>query len=121
LLLVNFKSWRELSHFSSIIGSSILNLPNFGEYDQLIYQGQAFLEGKVHYWINKPWSFFALQSLELGVLPALIFYILVWKNYNLKKQNSMDNALQCTCFLIALIFGPKWAVYYLINPFKKLD
>jgi len=121
LLLVNFESWRELSHFSSIIGSSILNLPNFGEYEQLIYQGQAFLEGKVHYWINKPWSFFALQSLELGILPALIFYLLIWKNYNQKNQNSMDNAMQCTCFLIALIFGPKWAVYYLINPFKKLD
>lgn len=118
LILQELRSWRELSHFSSIYGAGLAHPPAFGEYSERIYEGQKALGGAVFYWIESPWSLFALQCLEFGLVPAVVFSLIIWRLFYVPTRSGILSGIQVTLFLCALFLAPKWAVYLLINPLK---
>lgn len=119
LMLYELRSWREISNFSSFWGASWVTLPAYGDYAETIYRGQMVLSGEYQVWINKPWSFFALQCVELGKIPALLIFFGLWRLFYIKTENHVKNGLQVAIYSFAIFLGPKWVVFLLINPFKN--
>lgn len=117
--LIQFRSWRELSHFSSVLGANWISFPKFGDYSSLMWEGQEWGNRPIYEWISFPWSLFGLWSLEFGRLASFIFLTVVWSLYYRPVNSKLEFATMLTFFVIAWVFGPKWIVYMLIFPLRE--
>ena len=121
---INLGSWRELSTFSGIYGSSLISSPSGGElWGVRMFEGQTTQAPSVYTaasWLQSPWSLAAMWSLEFGFLATTLLILLIAKNQSSITFVNVARKRRCSVLVAACFFGlilaPKWCVFFFLIP-----
>lgn len=109
-------SWREFSTLQTFMGADIINWPRLGSWEE-VYSIGSWSYSEYH-WIDSQWSISAVFLAEFGIVPTLAIVIISWRIYYVRTDDVFENASQITLFLMAVLFGPKWGLFFFLNPLK---
>lgn len=115
-ILTQTFSWREFSTLQAFMGADIINWPRLGNWEEVSAAGSWSYSQ--YFWIDSPWSVSAVLLNEFGLAPTVVLLITSWRIYSIRTNNFFDNVSQITLFLLAILFGPKWAIFFFVNPLK---
>lgn len=127
--LEQFNSWREVSYFSAIYGAELIGPFSGGDnWSDAIYAGQSFQSaGSLNFaWLAYPWSLSSMWLCELGVIPTILLVALLWNIFARGYLHAIEpgdhraRAVACALFVMGVFLAPKWCVYYLLNPYRRV-
>ena len=121
LTLELFGSWREASTFASFYGADMI-----GPFSKGLTWASSLQSGFVSLntgpavvsWIEQPWSFLAMFSLEFGWLTTLVVLIAAVRIRNLLLADTVRQyqIVAAVLFFFCIFLSPKWCIYLLFLP-----